>query len=107
MLIYKFWSILSNYLKIRSLYLIFLSIVVTLLETLSLGLLIPVLVTITADNFFEKYIFLQKINILLGNPDKVELLTITILSFVSVYFFKCLIVIYNTYEQGKFIYTAD
>ena len=80
MLIYKFWSSLSNYLKIRSLYLIFLSIVVTLLETLSLGLLIPVLVTITADNFFEKYIFLQKINILLGNPDKVELLTITILT---------------------------
>lgn len=107
MLIYKFWSSLSNYLKIRSLYLIFLSMAVTLLETLSLGLLIPVLVTITADNFFEKYIFLQKINFLLGNPDKIELLTIAILSFASVYVFKCLIVIYNTYEQGKFIYTAD
>ena len=54
MLIIKFWSNLTKVLKLKSIYLVFLSIIATILETISIGLLIPIIVTITGENIFEK-----------------------------------------------------
>ena len=107
MLIIKFWSNLTKVLKLKSIYLVFLSIIATILETISIGLLIPIIVTITGENIFEKFNFLKEVNIILGNPSKTELAFITISIFTAVYIFKSMFLIYNTYAQGKFIYTTN
>ena len=95
MLIIKFWSNLTKVLKLKSIYLVFLSIIATILETISIGLLIPIIVTITGENIFEKFNFLKEVNIILGNPSKTELAFITISIFTAVYIFKSMFLIYN------------
>ena len=57
--------------------------------------------------YFRKFNFLKEVNIILGNPSKTELAFITISIFTAVYIFKSMFLIYNTYAQGKFIYTTN
>ena len=85
----------------------FLVIICTFLEALSIGLLLPILVTLSENNFFEIYPSFNFINEFLNYPDNLLLILITIIFFSIIYILKNIFLTFYTIQEGKFCYTVD
>ena len=85
----------------------FLVTICTFLEALSIGLLLPILVTLSENNFFEIYPSFNFINEFLNYPDNLLLILITIIFFSIIYILKNIFLTFYTIQEGKFCYTVD
>jgi len=74
------------------------------LETVGVGLVIPVLALMTQANLFERYPTLQPLVNLLGNPSQVQLVVDGMLVLLGLYVFKTVFLIFMLWKQNKFIF---
>ena len=72
------WKLLDREDKSYFFFMMLLIIICTFLEALSIGLLLPILVTLSENNFFEIYPSFNFINEFLNYPDNLFLILITI-----------------------------
>ncbi len=100
----KIFEILSLKRKKLFFFLCFLMIISTFAEVLGIGLILPLVYTLTNQNFFEKFPQLDNINAILGFPDTQSLLLISILALFIIYVLKNLFLVYYYFVEGKFIY---
>tara|TARA_B100001057_G_scaffold500475_1_gene615775 strand:- start:12937 stop:14658 length:1722 start_codon:yes stop_codon:yes gene_type:complete len=98
------FEILSPNRKKIFFFLCFLMIISTIAEVLGIGLILPLIYTLTNQNFFEKFPQLEYFNSILGYPDTQSLLIISILSLFIIYVLKNLFLVYYYFTEGKFIY---
>lgn len=100
----KIWEILDNSYKKRALVLLLLMLIGVFLETLSIGLIIP-LVSIILDsqnNFSYEYI--ENLLNAIGLENKESLLIFGIIIFFIAFFIKIIFLIFISYTQNKFTY---
>ena len=100
----KIFEILSPKRKKLFFFLCFLMIISTFAEVLGIGLILPLVYTLTNQNFFEKFPQLDNINAILGFPDAQSLLSISISALFIIYVLKNLFLVYYYFVEGKFIY---
>ena len=75
-----------------------------LLETLSIGLIIPALALMLQDNIGDRYPRIQPLLDFLHNPTQVQLLTGCMISLVAIYVAKNSFVLFLIWRQVKFTY---
>ena len=101
----KFFNILSKKNKIKSFYLLLLVLIGVIFEMLSIGLLLPVLTSLTSENqnnlitFFNDLKFLSFLET--SNKNTIIIFLISLLTFV--YFVKTIFLTFLTWFQSKFI----
>ena len=84
----KIFHILDYKHRLKFLFLISLMVVASLLEMLGISIIIPTLMSLSDENFFEKYSFLAPINSYLGFPSNEKLVLISALFLGFVYLLK-------------------
>ena len=99
----KIYHILDRKRKLSFYYLIVLMFIATIAEILGVGLIIPLLYSISDQNFFEKYTFLEEFNRILGYPNNNELVVISLFFLVFIYISKNIFLTFTLWEQGKFV----
>lgn len=102
----KLFSILSLEQKNKVLPLLLLMFFGMLLETFSIGLVVPLVSIISDSNSIEKYQFLQPILEIL-NSYGFDFVVATMLILLFVFIFKTLFLVYLYWKQSKFIYESQ
>ena len=82
------YKILTPVYKLKFFYLIVLMIIASILEMFGLSLIIPVMLSLSNQNIFSEYPFLEQINIFLDSPTNDELILISVSIFGLVYIIK-------------------
>ncbi len=100
----KFWQLLEVEQRKALIVLIGLMFVGMLLETLGIGLVIPILGIVMNADLVDKYPAAKSIFIFLGYPDQSKLLISTILVLVVAYVAKALFLGFLALYQSQFIY---
>lgn len=100
----KFWQILDAGQRRALIVLIGLMFVGMLLETLGIGLVIPVLGVVMNADLLDKYPDGRNLFVFLGYPDQSQLLISTVLILISVYLFKVLFLGFLALAQSRFVY---
>ena len=103
-IINRIFEILSPKRKKIFFFLCFLMIISTFAEVLGIGLILPLVYTLTNQNFFEQFPKLEYFNSMLGFPDTQSLLVISISTLFIIYVSKNLFLVYYYFVEGKFIY---
>jgi len=99
----RLWDFLDLDEKIEFYKLIFFSIIITLLELLGIGLIIPI-ITILFNESIDQYISTTLINILFfGANNNKEIMSLVLLYFFLVILIKNLLVLYITNRQLSFV----
>ena len=75
-------------------------------ELLGISLVIPITYSLTQENFFEKYSFLDKIQQLLDYPDNETIIFFSLIAFLFVYIFKNIYLLFFYWFEGKFIFST-
>jgi ATP-binding cassette, subfamily B, bacterial PglK len=99
----KLWHILLPQQRMMSFTLIVLMFLGMILETLGVGLVIPLLVFITKDDLHIEYPAIQNWFDYIGNPSQVELISMAMIAFAVIYTIKALFSGYFAWFQAKFI----
>ncbi len=84
-------------------YLIILMVIASILEMFGISLIIPVMLSLSSQNIFSEYPFLEKINIMLNLPTNNELILISVSIFGLVYIFKNLYMVLFYYLESNFL----
>jgi ABC-type multidrug transport system fused ATPase/permease subunit len=84
----KIWSLLTAREQHRAVILLFMIFIGMLLETLSVGMVIPAIALLTQGDVFQKYAALRPLFNVLGNPSRTTLITCGMLTLVGVYLVK-------------------
>ena len=84
------YKIIGTDFKSNFIYLIILMVIASILEMFGISLIIPVMLSLSSQNIFSEYPFLEKINIMLNLPSNNELILISVSIFGLVYIFKYL-----------------
>ena len=100
----KLTTILTKSQRIAGFLQLVLLIIGMVLETLSVGLLIPALTMLSQGDLFIRYPSMRSILIKLGNPSQKELLIGFMIILVLVYFLKMLFLAFMSWKQSKFIF---
>ena len=103
----KVWYLLDSEQRSSAIVIACLMLVGMLLETLGLGLVIPVLTLIIESDLIETYPFMLPILDMLGSPSHEQLVIIAMLSLVVVYFVKTLYLAFLAWRQAKYISGID
>ena len=90
------WTVLSLQERRRLIWIFLLMLVGTVLETASLGLVVPLVGLLTSPNYLEKF---PKINDFLGHPTETQFIVGTMSFLVFVYLIKSVILIWSTWVQ--------
>ncbi|QWD16516.1 ABC transporter ATP-binding protein [Polynucleobacter paneuropaeus] len=99
---YTFWNFLDLTYKLKSLYVIFLSILSSALEVLSVGSLLPFLMIMINPSSIDQYEFLSMIVDTIIHGSGVSIYTLNLLFFLSVVLFAGLVKIYNSIYIYKY-----
>ena len=98
----KTWILLNPSERIKAFFIIILMVVSVLLETLSVGLIIPVVSIFLADDYLTNFpqisIFLEKFIIL----DRFNLISLVLSVFLFVYLVKALVLLYFNWTKETF-----
>ena len=98
----KTWKLLNPSERIKAFFIIIIMIVSVLLETLSVGLIIPVVSIFLADDYLTNFpqisIFLEKFIIL----DRFNLILLVLSIFLFVYLVKALVLLYFNWTKETF-----
>lgn len=74
------------------------------LETLSIGLVIPVIALLTQDNLAIRYPVIAPLLMALGNPGLQTLIVSGMLVMVAIYFIKTAFLVFLAWRQSKFVF---
>lgn len=99
---YTFWNFLDLTYKLKSLYVIFLSILSSALEVLSIGSLLPFLMIMINPSSIDQYEFLSMIVDTIIHGSGASIYTLNLLFFLSVVLFAGLVKIYNSIYIYKY-----
>lgn len=88
--------------KIQLIFLSFLLLLGTLLEMVSLSVLVPTLEIMSKNNIGEKYPFLKPLLNKLGNPSQSRLILIIMIFIVILFIFKGLFLVFLNWKQSDF-----
>ena len=72
-------------------------------ELLGISLVIPLAYSLTEENIFEKYVFLENIQQLLNYPDNKTIIFLSLVFFLLAYVFKNIYLLFFYWFEGKFI----
>ena len=97
------YKILTPVYKLKFFYLIVLMIIASILEMFGLSLIIPVMLSLSNQNIFSEYPFLEQINIFLDSPTNDELILISVSIFGLVYIIKNLYMIIFYFIESNFL----
>ena len=97
------FEILSKKNKSKFLILILLMFIASILEMLGISLIIPIMLSLSDQNIFDKYPFLENINILLNYPTNDQMIVISITIFGFLYLFKNLYLLFFHYIESFFL----
>jgi ABC-type multidrug transport system fused ATPase/permease subunit len=98
----KVFALLNAKLKKQAFFILLLTILSMLFETIGIGLFIPAIVLLTEPNIAAKYPQVAPFIKFLGNPDQKELAKIGMAVLVGVYFLKNAFIAYFSYAQTRF-----
>ena len=90
-----------------SIFLFFLMLITMVLETLGVGLVIPVITILFDDGISDKIPFFQEIIITLNYPSQLMLIVYSMVMLITVYFFKSSFVAFFNWRQANFILDAQ
>jgi ABC-type multidrug transport system fused ATPase/permease subunit len=99
----KLWHLLTFDQRRVAIVLLGLMLIGMVLETLGIGLVIPVLALMTQSNLAAKYPVLAPWLNSLGNPSQERLIIISMLTLVGVYVVKALFLAYLAWRQARFV----
>lgn len=100
----KIYSLLSPAERKSALVLLFLMIVGMALETIGVGLVIPLIMLITKPDNFPGYPAMQGFLKTFGNPTQVQLVTGGMLALVGIYFVKTTFLAFLSWRQMRFAF---
>ena len=84
-------------------YTVFLIMVLSVLvETLGIGIIIPIVTIFLTENIVEKYPQVYPLYEMLGSPSQNTLIIFSLLSLLSVYIFKSIFLIYFTWKKEDY-----
>jgi len=102
----KIWTILSASERSSVIVLFLFMLVGMVLETLSVGFIVPVIIVISESDIAGKYPILSPILRLLGNPGQSELVVISMVALVAVYILKNTFLAFLAWYQTRFTHTV-
>ncbi|MCE9619610.1 MAG: ABC transporter ATP-binding protein/permease [Planctomycetes bacterium] len=100
----KIWSLLSAQQRKSAVALLGLMLAGMVLETLGVGLVIPVMAIITDENLTKSYPRLQPALDFLGNPEQKTLIVWAMLSLVAIYIVKTGFLAFLVWKQSRFAF---
>lgn len=103
----KIHSLLQPSDRRSALMLLALMIVGMLLETLGIGLVIPVIAILMQDNLAIRYPHIQPLLEWLGNPGQAQLISGALLSLIGIYFIKNLFLAFLAWQQTSFAFRVQ
>ncbi len=103
-IVFKIWTLLTSIEQRRALFLLGLMFFGMVLETLSVGLVIPTIALLTQSELMHDNPVLQPIQQILGNPSHRSLVVFGMLLMVTVYFLKALFLAFLAWQQTRFAY---
>ena len=93
------WGILTNVERRRTVLILLLMLVGSVLETFSLGLVVPVVGLLVKPNYVQNF---PAIDNFLGHPSEVKFAVIAMTSLVVVYFLKSAFLVWSSWIQSGF-----
>ena len=103
----KTWSLFAVSDKRKVIILILLMLIGTALETLGIGLVLPILSIITDSNIENKYPIFKTINTVLDHPGQQKLVIYAMIFLVLIYLIKTLFLLGLTWLQMSFAFTMQ
>jgi len=103
----KIWSLLSTEQRRAAGVLVVLMLFGMILETMGIGLIIPVLAIMTKSEQAGRQIAIEPLMKLLGNPTHSQLLVVTMLALVGIYFVKALYLALLAWRQSRFVFALQ
>jgi ATP-binding cassette, subfamily B, bacterial PglK len=103
----KIWSLLSAEQRRAAGVLVVLMLFGMILETMGIGLIIPVLALMTKSEQAGRQIAIEPLVKLLGSPTHAQLLVITMLALVGIYFVKALYLAFLAWRQSRFVFALQ
>ena len=100
----KIWSLLTSTERRSVLVLLVMMLIAMLLETVSVGLVIPAMSLLTQENAEANNLALQEVFIALGRPSQRTLIIAGMLILVAVYFVKTLFLAFMAWWQTRFAF---
>ncbi len=86
---------------------ILLTLIGTIMEMLSIALILPLLSFVVDNKFIEQYPYFNNIYISLGSPDQKNLILILFCFLILVYFIKALYLSFLQWFQFKFVFSVE
>jgi ABC-type multidrug transport system fused ATPase/permease subunit len=101
----KMWSMLSTSKQRAAVALLFLMIIGMVLETIGVGLIVPLIVVLLQDDIATKYPIIQPVIDYLGNPSQNMIIVYSMLFLLGVYTVKNLFLVVLEWRKRHFAYT--
>ena len=102
--LYSVWKSLTSPLRVKSIILLILILISTILEVLGIGLIVPVVLFLIEDDIFSKYPSLYVVvNYFFTNPDKIDFIKFGLIILLLVYFLKNSFLTFFAYYESKFV----
>ena len=98
------WNLLPNKFKVQSFVVLFLTLIGTFFETLSIGLIIPAISIIVDPNFPSKESFFFPLFQYIGSSSREQMLTYGVLGLFGIFVFKNAFLAYLGWVQAQFIF---
>lgn len=100
----KVWYLLSQSERKSAIVMLGLMLLSTAFEVLGIGLVIPVVSLLMQEGYMTKFPVVQPIIGIMGNPSHQNLVAITMLGLVGIYFIKSLFLSYYLWRQLRFAF---
>jgi ABC-type multidrug transport system fused ATPase/permease subunit len=100
----KFLTLLNSAQKQRAVYLVLLMFFSMILETLSVGLVVPVLIAISDPELVSQYLIIGRFIELIGSPTHNQIVLISVLCLLAMYAVKSAVLIFVIWKQYQFIF---
>ena len=103
----KLWASLTHSQCVGAIFLILLMFIGMIFEMLGIGLIIPVLTTITHQNLYSEYPQLEQYLQIIGSPTQRELVIYTMLFLAFIYFLKSAYMAFVVWRQAKYSFNVQ
>ena len=103
----KIYNLLTQEERQKASFLLFLMIVGMLLETLGIGLIVPLVALMMQGNLISNYPMIGSIVIFFGGSSQIDLISVIMLGFLTVYVIKNLFLVFLAWVQISFVFDVQ